>query len=121
MSENAGYVHISPEKLVEVCDMCLDIFNNYKGEDDELKSYEYFSWRKLRKVKKEYSNQPTYTYWNAGIKTRLLALKEIGKNVIDDREVVDRDIKLSLTTHTNLYKMLNRDKTFQPFIFGLGY
>lgn len=116
-----GYVKVSPEELIRVCDICLNIHKVRDKADVRYKDVEYFCWKRLRKVKKVYSIEPTWTYRNAGIVKRLEGLKSSAKSVIEDKWVSDRDIALSLTTHKNLYMMLNKDRRFEPFIFGEGY
>lgn len=116
-----SYVNISPEKLLEVVDQCLYNIENYNGEDDTKHSYKEFSFLKMRNVTKEYTMTPTWTYSGCGIVTRLKELRRIALNVIKDDKVVDRDIKLTLTTHSNLFLLLNKSKSFEPYVFGMGY
>lgn len=114
-----SYVNISPEELLRVTEKCLSNIENYSGEDDVQKTY-YNDWV-FFKQKKSYIEVPVWTYDHCGIITRLNELKSIAENVIRDKLVEDRDVKLSLITHSELYKMLNKSKEFQPYIFGMGY
>lgn len=114
-----SYVNISPEELLRVTKQCLSNIENYNGEDDVQKTY-YNDWV-FFKQKKTYTEVPTWTYDHCGIITRLNELKSIAENVIKDKIVEDRDVKLSLTTHSELYKLLNKSGDFQPYIFGMRY
>ena len=116
-----SYVNISPEELLRVCNQCLHNIETYNGEDDVIETYKEFSLLRLRYIKKQYTLKPTWTYTGVGITTRLEELKSIAENVINDTGVEDRDIKLSLTTHNELYKLLNKSGDFQPYIFGNRY
>ena len=118
---SGAYVKISPEELIKVCDTCLSIYKKRDEADIKQKDVEYCCWLKLRNVKKAYSVEPPWTYRNAGIVTRLEGLKSSAKSVLGDKWITDRDIALSETTHNNLYRMLNKDWKFEPFIFGAGY
>lgn len=114
-----SYVNISPEELLRVTTKCLSNIENYNGEDDVQKTY-YNDWFFFKR-KKTYIEVPKWTYDHCGIITRLNELKSIAENVIQDRLVEDRDVKISLTTHSELYKLLNKSKDFQPYIFGMRY
>ena len=114
-----SYVNISPEELLRVTEQCLSSIENYRGEDDVQKTY-YNDWV-FFKQKKSYIEVPKWTYNHCGIITRLNELKSIAENVIRDESVEDRDVKLSLTTHSELYKLLNKSEDFQPYIFGMRY
>ena len=114
-----SYVNISPEELLHVSVICLEQHQNYNGEDDkEHGCYKGMLWWKKKST---YKMSPRWTYLHCGIITRLDGLKSIAENVIRDERVEYRDVKLSLTTHGELYKLLNKSKDFQPYIFGMGY
>ena len=116
-----SYVNISPEELLRVTEQCLRNIENYSG-DENIEHFHYeFSLLKMKRVKKSYIEIPRWTYTHCGIITRLNELKSIAENVIRDGRVEDRDVKLSLTTHSELYKLLNKSKDFQPYIFGMRY
>lgn len=116
-----SYVNISPEELLRVTKRCLSNIENYSG-DENIEHFHYeFSLLKMKRVKKSYIEIPRWTYTHCGIITRLNELKSIAENVIRDGRVEDRDVKLSLTTHSELYKLLNKSKDFQPYIFGMRY
>lgn len=114
-----GFVNISPEELLRVSNICLEQHRNYKGEDD--KEYEcwegMFWWRK----KSTYKMSPCWTYTSCGIQTKLLHFINIANNKLKDEKCVDRDIHLSLTMYSELYKLLNKSEDFQPYIFGGNY
>lgn len=116
-----SYVNISPEELLRVTDKCLSSIENYSGEDNIERFHYEFSLLKMKRVKKSHIEIPHWTYSHCGIITRLNELKSIAENVIRDKLVEDRDVKLSLTTHSELYKLLSKSKDFQPYIFGMGY
>lgn len=120
MNTNSNYVNISPEELIRVVDVCLD---NIKKHRDNRNTYQkkHWSWRKMKYVWTDYLVYKSWAAYGCGIETRLKQLRRIAQNVIDDEKVIDRDIKLSFTTHDNLYKCYNKDDTFQPHVFGLGY
>ena len=116
-----SYVNISPEELLRVTEQCLSNIENYNGEDN-IERFQYeFSLLRMKRVKKSHIEIPRWTYKNCGIITRLNELKSIAENVIQDKLVEDRDVKLSLTAHSELYKLLNKSEDFQPYIFGMGY
>ena len=116
-----SYVNISPEELLRVTTKCLSNIENYQGEQNTEHFNRSFSLLKMRYVNTHYTEVPRWTYKHCGIITRLDELKSIAENVIRDKLVEDRDVKLSLTTHSELYKLLNKSKDFQPYIFGMGY
>ena len=117
-----SYVNVSPEELLRVTQQCLSNIENYNGEDDKVSSYLKHSVIPFSKPKKvETRESPRWTYNHCGIITRLNELKSIAENVVQDELVEDRDVKLSLTTHSELYKLLNKSGDFQPYIFGMGY
>ena len=120
MNDNSNYVNISPEELIRVVDVCLYIIKKHR---DKRNTYQkkHWSWREMRCVWTDYLVYKSWAVYGCGIESRLKQLRRIAQNVIDDEKVIDRDIKLSFTTHDNLYKCYNKDETFQPNIFGLGY
>ena len=111
-----GFVNISPEELLRVSSICLEQHQKYNGEDDkEYECYKgVFWWRK----KSTYKMSPRWTYRHYGIQTQLLKYIDIAENKLKDDKCVDRDIHLSLTMYSELYKMLNKSEDFQPYIFG---
>ena len=64
---------------------------------------------------------PHWTYTGVGIQTQLLQYINIAESKLKDDKCVDRDIHLSLTMYSELYKLLNKSEDFQPYIFGKGY
>lgn len=116
-----SYVNISPEELLRVTSQCLSNIENYNGEDDINRFHYEFSLLRMKRVKKPYTEVPRWTYDHCGIVTRLNELKSIAENVIQDKLVENRDVKISSTTHIELYKLLNKSKDFQPYIFGMRY
>ena len=120
MNTNSNYVNISPEELIRVVDVCLD---NIKRHRDNRNTYQkkVWSWRKMGCVWTDYLVYKSWAAHDCGIVTRLKELRRIAVSVMFDNGVLDRDIKLSFTTHDNLYKCYNKDDTFEPYVFGLGY
>lgn len=120
MNTNSNYVNISPEELIRVVDVCLD---NIKKHRDSRVTYQQkvWSWKRMKYVWVDYLVYKNWAAHDCGIITRMKELRCIAQNVASDDKVLDRDIKLSFTTHTNLYKCYNKDSTFQPHVFGLGY
>lgn len=116
-----SYVNISPEELLRVTTKCLSNIENYNGEDNKTYDYSKTLFNLIFVREKTFTVKPTWTYDHCGIITRLNELKSIAENVVQDKLVEDRDVKLSLTTHSELYKLLNKSKDFQPYIFGMGY
>lgn len=113
-----GFVNISPEELLRVSVICLEQHQNYNGEDD--KEYECYKGMFWWKKKSTYKMSPRWTYTGVGIQTQLLQYINIAKNKLKDDKCIDRDIHLSLTMYSELYKMLNKSEDFQPYIFGNG-
>ena len=114
----SGFVNISPEELLRVSVICLEQHRNYNGEDDkEYECYKgVFWWRK----KSTYKMSPRWTYRHCGVQTQLLKYINIAENKLKDDKCVDRDIHLSLTMYSELYKLLNKSEDFQPYIFRSG-
>ena len=113
-----GFVNISPEELLRVSVICLEQHQNYNGEDD--KEYEcrkgMFWWRK----KSTYKMSPRWRYTGVGIQTQLLQNINIAENKLKDSSCVDRDIHLSLTMYSELYKLtLTRVKIFNRIFLGV--
>ena len=126
MGEGKSLVPISPQELIRVCEQCLSVIEGYKSKDDIEHVYKAFSWTKLKYIEKSYYQPPPWSYRGAGIKTRLLGLVEVARNVIEDEgnrigSLFEPPIMLTETSYSNLYKLLNKDDSFEPFIFGLGY
>lgn len=117
----SNFVHISPEKLLEVVNQCLFNIESYNGCENIERFHYEFSLLKMKRVEKTHIEIPRWTYSGCGIITRLNELKGVAENVIRDPKVIDRDIKLSLTSYNELFKLLNKDKGFEPFVFGNGY
>ena len=113
-----GFVNISPEELLRVSAICLEQHQNYNGEDDE--EYECYKGVFWWKKKSTYKMSPCWTYTGVGIQTQLLCYINIAENKLKDDKCVDRDIHLSLTMYSELYKLLNKSEDFQPYIFGSG-
>ena len=116
-----GFVNISPEELLRVSVICLEQHQNYNGEDDKVSSYLKHSAIPFSKPKKvETRESPRWTYRDVGIQTQLLRYINIAENKLKDDKCVDRDIYLSLTMYSELYKLLNKSEDFKPYIFGSG-
>lgn len=115
-----SYVHISPETLLAVCDKCIEQRANYDREDAKG-THKVFSWKKLKYVDEVIYSYPMWACDYAGVAPRLRDLRSVALNVIADGKVQDRDIKLSETSHVQLYKLLNMSSGFQAYVFGLGY
>lgn len=113
-----GFVNISPEELLRVSVICLEQHQNYNGEDD--KEYECQKGMLWWKKKSTYKMSPRWTYTGVGIQTQLLQYINIAENKLKDDKCVDRDIHLSLTMYSELYKLLNKSEDFQPYIFWSG-
>ncbi|MBQ0111567.1 MAG: hypothetical protein KBT03_00385 [Bacteroidales bacterium] len=108
--------------MLEVTSQCLENIQNYKGEDDKVYEYQKTLFNFLfNNNQKTFTVVPSWTYKGVGIITRLEELKGIAEEVLKDDKVEDRDVKLSLTTHSELFKLLNKSKDFQPFVFGNGH
>lgn len=120
MNTNSNYVNISPEKLIRVVDVCLYNIKRYRDRDVTYQQ-RVWRWKKMRYVMEDYLVYKSWAAYGCGIETRLKQLRRIAQNVINDDKVLDRDIKLSFITHDNLYKCYNKDGTFEPYVFGLGY
>ena len=121
MSNNKGGVPISPEMLTAVCSECISNIISYNGEQDKVNIYKRWSWSRFRGVNLEVRESPTWTYDDVGIITRLKQLQSIAEDVMKDSDLVNTDIYLSITTYSELYKLLNKDKSFEPYVFGMGY
>ena len=70
--------------------------------------------------KSTYKMSPRWTYRHCGIQEKLLCYINIAENKLKDDKCVDRDVHLSLTMYSELYKLLNKSEDFQPYIFGRG-
>ena len=118
----SSYMHISPERLIEIVDECLYNIQEQRKKF-EWETRKRFNWKKLRY--EEYQIKAyEYTPWSAtgiGIVKRLVNLGEIAQSIIEDGKVEDRDIKLSETSYRELMKCYNKDSSFEPYIFAYGY
>ena len=113
-----GFVNISPEELLRVSSICLEQHQKYNSEDDkECECYKGMFWWKKKST---YKVSPRWTYRHCGIQTQILKYIDIAENKMKDDKCVDRDIHLSLTMYSELYKLLNKSEDFQPYIFGSG-
>lgn len=117
-----SYMHISPERLIEIVDECLYNIQEQRNEFN-WETRKRFNWKKLRY--EEYQIKMfVYAPWASlerGIGTRLNNLKTIAQSIIDDGKVDDRDIKLSETSYIQLMKCYNKDDSFAPDVFAYGY
>lgn len=113
-----GFVNISAEELLRVSKICLFEHENYNGEDD----IEYEIWSDLFwwKKKSTYRVSPRWTYTGVGIQTVLKDFINIAESNILYESCSDKEIRMSLTMYSELYKLLNKSDDFQPYIFGNG-
>lgn len=118
----SSYMHISPERLIEIVDECLYNIHEQRKEFN-WETRKRFNWKKLRY--EEYQIKMfVYAPWSAtgiGIVKRLVDLKKIAQCIVEDGKVEDRDIKLSETSYIQLIKCYNKDESFAPYIFAYGY
>ena len=114
-----GFVKISTEELLQVCKQCEENFHSYDPEKDGEKYVtSSFLFCKMKRVYETKYMRPSWCYLNAGILTRLKDLSDCAKNVDNDDLTLEKCVLLSYDDHVNLYKLLNKDGDFQPFIFG---
>lgn len=110
-------VQIDPVRLHKVCRTCLRNIRDYQGEQSTYEFVTRFSWRKLRKVQYKLWTHPRWVEREAGIITRLQNLKVLAEGALGTSST----ITLTHTTYTELYKLLNKDNSFEPHVFGNGY
>lgn len=60
---------------------------------------------------------PRWTYTGVGIQAQLLQYINIAENKLKDDKCVDRDIHLSLTMYSELYKLFNKSEDFSTVYF----
>ena len=114
-----GFVKISTDELLRVCKQCAENFHNYNPEKDgEVVTYYEFSFLRMKRVEKRQIMPPHWAYRGCGILTRLKDLSDCAKNVDNDDLILEKCVLLSYDDHVNLYKLLNKDEDFQPYIFG---
>ena len=122
MEVKGGLVPITAEELLSVTTQCLYNIKNYSGEDDVVHEETYFSFLKMKRVTKKYSVVPTWMYTHCGIVTRLQELQDVAIHVENNKCPVKGDsIYLTITTHKELYNLLNKSDSFQAYVFGVGY
>lgn len=108
-----SFAHISPEMLIHICDFCIKEHQGYTGDK--------VSFLKLRFVEHDVMDYPRWAYRGCGLVKRLEDLRSIALAVINDESLVDRDIRLTETTYSELLKMYNKSETFEPFVFAGGF
>ena len=118
----SSYMHISPERLIEIVDECLYNIQEQRKKF-EWETRKRFNWKKL--WYEEYQIKAyEYTPWSAtgiGIVKRLVNLRQIAQGILEDEKVEERDIKLSETSYIELMKCYNKDDSFAPDVFAYGY
>ena len=117
---NANYVNISPEELIRVCDSCLNNISNFRNSRVTY-TRKQWSWKKFKYIDVPFFKYKSWAAYDKGIGTRLKELRAIAVTLMFDNGVQDKDINLSHTTHTNLYKCYYKDDSFEPDVFGMGY
>ena len=122
MEVKGGLVQITSEELLSVTTQCLDNIKNYIGEDDVVHEETYFSFLKMKRMTKKYNVIPTWMHTHYGIITRLQELQDVATHVENYKCPLGGDnIYLTITTHKELYNLLNKSDGFQPYAFGAGY
>lgn len=117
----SSYAHISPKRLIEVCDYCIKEHQEYTGGKVVVYSERKFSILKMRFVNYDVMDYPRWTMRDCGLIARLNKLKGLALAIQEDTKVKDRDIRLSESVYTELMKMYNKDNSFEPYIFAAGY
>lgn len=117
----SSYVHISPESLINLCDYCIKEHQEYTGDKVSIYKEKEFSLLKLRFVEHDVMDYPRWAMRDCGLIARLNNLKSIAIAVQNDDKLVDRDIRLTETTYTQLLKMCNKAEDFEPYVFAEGY
>lgn len=109
-------VTIDPAYLHKICRTCLRNIREYQGEQNTFTIEKRFSWSKLRMVEYKLWTYPRWMTKDAGVMTRLHELQDTAMGMLGKGKV-----QLSITTYTQLYRLLNKDPTFEPYVFGAGY
>lgn len=63
---------------------------------------------------------PRWTYTGVGIQAVLKNFINIAESKILHESCGDKEIRMTLTIYSELYKLLNKSDDFQPCIFGSG-
>lgn len=117
----SSYAHISPERLIEICDYCIKEHREFVGGKVPIYSVREFSFLRMRFVDRQVMDYPRWAMRNCGLLTRLSNLKRIAQAVNEDTSIKDRDIRLTETTYSELMKMYNKSNDFEPYVFAGGY
>ena len=116
-----SYAHISPETLIHICNICIKEHTDFKGDKVPIYKQKEVSFLKLRFVEYDVLDYPRWATRGCGLITRLNELRGIALAVLDDKGVVDKDIRLTETTYSELLKMYNKSNDFEPYVFAGGY
>ncbi len=116
-----SYAHISPERLIGICNFCIKEHEEFVGDKVPVYKEKRFSLLRMRYVVYDVYDYPRWAYRDCGLITRLKDLRSIAKALLEDDTLVDRDIKLTETSYSELLKMYNKSESFEPFVFAAGY
>lgn len=109
-------VVIDPVRLHKVCRTCLCNIRDYQWEQSTFTIERKFVWYKLSVVEYKLWTHPSWVTKDAGVVTRLRGLMSVAENALGSDTV-----QLSLITYEQLFKLLNKDSSFEPYVFGMGY
>lgn len=110
-------IEISPRTLLGLVEQAQRVRSSVNESGYEKHTVRKFSFRKFKFIDEVYFKTPPYAYQNCGIDTRLNDLKLIA----EASEEQSTKIHLTETTYVELNKLVMRDESFQPFIFGMRY
>lgn len=116
-----SFAHISPNRLIDICNHCIEQHKGYTGSEVPTYKRREFSFLKLKFVEYNVIDYPRWAYRDCGLITRLEDLKSIALAVVEDDSLIDKDIQLTETTYSELLKMYNKSEKFEPFVFAGGY
>lgn len=116
-----SFAHISPDMLIHICNFCIKEHEEFTGDKVPIYKRREFSILKLKFVEHDVMDYPRWAYRNCGLITRLKNLRGIALAVLNDDSLVDKDIRLTETTYSELLKMYNKSEKFEPFVFAGGY
>lgn len=117
----SSFAHISPERLIYLCDYCIKEHQGFTGDKVPIFKEREFSFLRLRFIEYDVMSYPRWATRDCGLITRLNKLKSLALAVQDDDSVIDKDIRLTETTYSELLKMYNKAGDFEPYVFAGGY
>jgi hypothetical protein len=112
-----GYVSISARELKQVSEVAIKNVVDYDGSQDVFSTHEEFRLKSMSTVSITYRNPPP---WAVHKKTTLSILKDLvntAENVIEDENLKEKTVFLSILSHKSLYQVYSKSLDFNIYHF----